>query len=98
MDILTLGLLGAASTAIIVFMSASLSCVGRAEPAVTGGEAYSSSALERMAGSERSKGLGKEGERSSCHHVQGANPDHLESLSMLGGGASDRGEHWGCLS
>ena len=79
-----LGLPGAASAAVVKFMSASSNRVGRTESAVSGGAASSSSAPERTAGSETS-------ERSSRRRTRGANPDHRASPSLSGGG----GERWG---
>jgi hypothetical protein len=79
-----LGLPGAASAAVVKFMSASSNRVGRTESAVSGGATSSSSAPERTAGSETS-------ERSSRRRTRGANPDHRASPSLSGGG----GERWG---
>jgi hypothetical protein len=56
-----LGLPDTANTAIIKFMSASSSRVGRAKLAVSGGGASSLLTPERMAGSEMSEGLGRGG-------------------------------------
>jgi hypothetical protein len=82
-----LGLPGAASAAVVKFMSASSIRVGRADSAVSGGGTSSSSAPERMAGSETSEGSGEGRERSSRRRARGANPDQRASPSMSGVGA-----------
>jgi hypothetical protein len=54
MEGMVLGLLGAASAAVVKFMSDLMSCLCRAEAAVRAGGASSSSAPERRAGSKMS--------------------------------------------
>ena len=90
-----LGFPGAASAAVVKFMSASPNRVGRTESAVSGGAQSSSSAPERTAGSETSEVSGEGRERSSRRRTRGANPDHRASPSPSGAGAGGGGERWG---